>query len=187
MPVISWAHSTYWRARANTPPPPGLSGRSGYPAWQAVIITASLFGALQDYWERLLYAFGWFLKAWRGQAEPSTEHAWLMAEWDRCAMDQRCALRHVFWAVHLPEWPVAQDAVLETSHTLGFNRHEAWIKLGHALKENAGWAENAWRRLNALKLMDARTHPTVSHPDRNLLIELAYHEYGASGRGRPVH
>ncbi len=50
-----WAHSHYWAGSATPEVPPGPlgSGRGIYPAWQAVIICGSLFGALQGLYERV--------------------------------------------------------------------------------------------------------------------------------------
>lgn len=172
MPVISWAHSKYWRARANpvVAPPPSLGG---YPAWQSSVV-GSLFGSLQGLWERARYALRWGLAAWRGD--------WLLGQWDALSVDQQRAVRSAIVVLQHPAWPVAQAAVHETAHTLGFNEHQAWAQVGQAVKGHTGWAENMWRHLKALDVLQA--HP-ATNPERNLLIELAYHEYAASGRGRP--
>lgn len=181
MPVISWAHSKYWRARANpvviAPPTKG-----GYPAWQASVI-GSLFGGLQLHWERFRYAWSWFLSAWRwSQQSDGCERDWLLEQWGQLSPDRRLALRSAISVVQHPAWAIAQASVHETAHTLGFNEHQAWAIVGHAVKANRGMAENMWRHLKALQaVQDA----VGTNPERHLLIELAYHEYAASGRGRP--
>ena len=39
MPTLA-LHSQYWQTQGGAPPdPPGVSGQSGYPAWQAVILS----------------------------------------------------------------------------------------------------------------------------------------------------
>ena len=165
MPVISWGHSKYWRARPNpvVEPPPSFGG---YPLWQSSIIIGSLFGVLQAWWDRVKYAYRWYRAAWSWSA------------------DQRRAFQEVARILDSPAWPAAQAAVFATSRAERFNEYQEWAKLGNALRNHHGWAENTWRHLHAVYEIEQHCSP-MSNPDRNLLVELAYHEFAASGRGKP--
>lgn len=183
MPVVSFAHGYFWRAKANAPPPPVLT-RGGYPAWQSSVI-ASLFGALQVYWERLAYAWRFFRLAWRWSVEAyGPKYLASLEQWADLDADRRMALACAIAVMTSPAWAQAQAAVMETAHAPQFNRQHAWVALSHTMKENSGGAENAWRHMKALHLLETGV-PGLSGPVRNLLIELAYHEYAASNRGRP--
>lgn len=53
MPVIGEFHSKFWKAQGNAPAPPGVAGTIfQYPLVQSVIVSGSLFGALQALWDR---------------------------------------------------------------------------------------------------------------------------------------
>lgn len=164
MPTL-WAHRYFWRARTNIPIPPTPT-LGGYPLWQASVIAGSLVGGLQLIWERLTYAWFWMRQAWH---------------W---TPDEAHAMSAALTAVHQPEWPIARDAVYLTARAEKFNESQEWAKLGHELKTHHGWAENTWRHLHALYAVE-QAGGALSNPDRNLLVELAYHEYARSGRGKP--
>lgn len=166
MPVLSFGHSKFWRARANpvTPPAPTLSG---YPLWQASVISGSVFGMLQVLWDILRDA--------------------IRIAWDTRYLtpDQRRAVYEVLRIVRLQAWPVAQRAVYDTARLEGFHEPRAWAEVGASLRDRPHWAENTWRHMAAMKLLEDRGC-LLPNPERNLLIELAYHEYAASGRGKPT-
>lgn len=170
MPVLSFGHSKFWRARANTPAPPGpLQPFSAYPMWQASVITPALLGFLQFYWEKLVYCAKWFVWAW---ASPLTT-------------DQQRAIREAILVVQHPAWTSAQDVVFDTSRAEGFHDYMVWNVISDQMSREYGLAENMWRHQRAL-LAHRQTHPDIDNPTRNLLIELAYHEFAASGRGKPT-
>ena len=189
MPVLSLAHSKFWRPRNNVvvvgPPD---QAPAYYPAWQASVITGSILGGLQLFWERFAYACRWWLTAWRWSKEPRRVEALLgVADeaWQALTPDQRRAMTQALRVVRSPDFHKAQMAVFATSRAEKFNEHQAWSEVSDALaKGGRGVAENMWRHMHALQAITALT-PDLPNPDRNLLIELAYHEFAASGRGKP--
>ncbi len=87
------------------------------------------------------------------------------------------AVRETLRLVQHPAYAAAVAGVVETAHTTGFNRPEAWVKLSHTLHERTDWAENSWRHLNAMMVADRIVRAqgvVVSNPDLNLMVELAY-------------
>lgn len=80
-----------------------------------------------------------------------------------------------------PAYPVAQAAVRKTATTLGFNRPEAWQGLSRQMKASPGYAENIYRHMQACQWTKAEAPSTLTNPDCNLLVELAYHEFGLRG------
>jgi hypothetical protein len=168
VPVLSLAHSKFWRQRANPVVPALPFVIHGYPAWQASVI-GFLVGGLQAYWERFVYAFRWFRWAWRCPL----------------SVDQQRALTQAIAVVQSPAWRDAQAVVFDTSRAEGFHDYNVWNHVSEALAQDIGWAENMWRHMRAM-LAHRQAHPTLDNPTRNLLIELAYHEFAASGRGKPT-
>lgn len=80
-----------------------------------------------------------------------------------------------------PAYPIAQDAVRRTARTLGFNRPEAWQGLSRQMKTSPGSAENTFRHMQACQWTRAEAPSTLTNPDCNLLVELAYHEFALRG------
>lgn len=181
MPVLSFAHSKFWRQRANpVAPPPVLFG--GYPLWQSSVVVGSLIGGCQLFYERLCSALRWFRWGWSHPYTPE------MQQWaDTVAAltpDQRLAVEEAARVVRLPQWATARDAVFATSRAEKFNEYQEWAKLGNALRNSRGMAENTWRHLHACHaLRDEQM--ALGNPTLNLMVELAYHEFAASGRGKP--
>lgn len=181
MPVLSFAHSKFWRQRANPVAPPPVSF-GGYPLWQSSIILGSLMGVCHGVYERLASAVRWFLWGW---SHPYTAQACAWAETVAgLTPDQHIAVNEAARLVRSPEWAAARDAVFATSRAEKFNEYQEWAKLGNALRHNRGLAENTWRHLHACHALDA-VRADIGNPSLNLLIELAYHEFAASGRGKP--
>ena len=172
MPVQSWAHAAYWRRKNNTPALVGPSIAS-YPAWQSAVFVGSIVGACQYWFERLVFACRWARVAW-GWAHPSKG----------LTTDQRRAIVQAARVVDSPAWALAQQAVAATAKADKMNERQEWMKIGEALRgqQALGVAENMWRHMHAYW---ALYHEPLTNPDRNLLIELAYHEFAASGRGKP--
>jgi len=80
-----------------------------------------------------------------------------------------------------PAYPIAQQAVRKTATTLGFNRPEAWQGLSRQMKSSPGYAENIYRHMQACQWTKAEAPSTLTNPDCNLLVELAYHEFALRG------
>jgi len=78
-----------------------------------------------------------------------------------------------------PAYPKAKEAVEKTAQTLGFNRPEAWQQLSRQMKADPGTAENVYRHLQACQWTKQEAPSTLTNPDCNLLVELAYHEWAA--------
>jgi len=190
MPVLSIGHSKFWKQRSNPVQAAGpVQGVGNYPAWQSsVIVCASLLGGLQLLWERVAYACRWCLLAWRWSKEPRRVEALLGVSgeaWATLSADQRRAMTQALRIVRSPLFPAAQAMVFNTSRAERFHEHQAWNAVSTSLAAaGQGHAENIWRHLHAVEAFRV-LHPEMSNPDRHLLIELAYHEFAASGRGKP--
>lgn len=169
MPVQSWGHSQYWSVFSTVvpPPPTPIISRGGYPGWQASVI-GSLFGAIQVQLVALWAEIRWYLRLIRRVR----------------ALDarQQVALAAAFHALEHPGFPAALTAVQETAVTLGFNRPEAWKPYSHAIKASPKRAENIFRHLRACEQTKAALGSTLSNPECNLLVELAYHAFARKGR-----
>jgi hypothetical protein len=99
-------------------------------------------------------------------------------------MRRRAVVLTALDALEHPAFPLAQSAVKKTATTLGFNRPEAWKELSRELKGSAGHAENAFRHLEACRLVRANLmDSTVTNPEMHLIVELAYHAFTVKPRG----
>lgn len=172
MPVVGEFHTKYWAGSDTTAPAGRPVGQPGYPMWQSggnSIVLGSLFGGLAPWWERF-----WDRVCWWWRVQPR-----VMA----LRPDERAVLVRVLDGLDHPAYPVAGLAVRKTATTLGFNRAEAWIDLGRALKRSPGEAENTYRHLEACRLMRANLlSSTVTNPQGHLIVELAYQGFAAKGR-----
>jgi len=162
MPTL-WAHQNYFNNSSTVVPQALADSGGGYPRWQASVIAVGVFpGQLQVLWERLI---AW-LRSWRRRQAP------LVLVPPQSTLIQRIeALR-----TH-PAYPHALQAVQQTATTLGFNRPEAWQGLSRVMKASPGVAENTYRHMRACELTRAASPSTLTNPDCNLLVELAYHEW----------
>ena len=186
-----WAQSFYWNLSDTTVPPLRLS-RGGYPAWQsaatvAMVAFAPPWSLLRPWWERLK----WSWRLWRRiRRVPATDQVLIetwIARLQAADMEQRAVLERVIWSMRPEVWSEARRCVRETAVTLGFNRPEAWIPYGRALKADPGQAENTFRHLRSVHELRATLRGTgagthLSNPDANLTIELAYQGLSAMGR-----
>jgi hypothetical protein len=172
-------HVNYWENTSTAVAPVVTSYfRPGYPAWQGGVIMGSALGGLQAKWEALRDWVRW---------------GWTVFQRTRALDPQRRAvvLRAVDALEHAA-FPLAQAAVAKTATTMGFGRPEAWTQLSRELKGSAGNAENAFRHLEACRLVRANLLlSTVTNPDLNLITELAYHGFAwksaqNTGNGRIV-
>lgn len=133
--------------------------------WQAsgFAVGSGLGGAVL-LWERFADAWGWFWTLFRRTLRYDTEQR-------RVVLKTLTALEH-------PAYGVAQHAVRKTATTLSFNRPESWIGLSRAMKSSPGNAENTYRHLEACRLTRANLlNSTVTNPQCNLIVELAYHGF----------
>lgn len=163
MPTL-WAHQTYFNNSSTVVAPTLAPSQGGYPLWQASgIAVGSLFGGLQPYWERFVL--------------------WLRAMWPRKApaVSDPVLGRAAVLLSH-PAYPFAQAAVRRTATTLGFNRPEAWQGLSRQMKSSPGHAENIYRHMQACQWTRETAGSTLTNPDCNLLVELAYHEFALKGK-----
>lgn len=93
--------------------------------------------------------------------------------------ERRAVLQRVLTAVESEAYPKAREAVRQTAQTLGFNRPEAWKDLSRHMKASQGATENTYRHLKACSLLRAQMSSTLSNPDLNLTVELAYHGFAS--------
>ena len=168
MPLKAFQRN-YW-VNSDTVVTPVKVSRSGYPGWQITVI-ASLWGATGD----------WIRAAW-GKAR------WIWSLVSRIRgldPDQQLVVLRTVDMVEHRTYPLAQSAVRQTATTLGFTRPEAWKGLSHALKRDAGSAENTFRHLHTVELLQtaARTAgSTLTNPELHFLSELAYQSFAIKGR-----
>jgi len=172
MPVQSWGHEQYWGESGSTvvPEPPGPS-RGGYPGWQAAVILPSLFGAIGAWWDAWwLWARDWWRFLRRAQALPAP---------------RRTVLLDVLQALESPQYDHARKAVRMTAVTLDFNEPRMWVNYSRAIKTQPRRAENIYRHVRAVDLLQASwretapgsTTTTLGNPIKDLLTQLAYQEY----------
>jgi hypothetical protein len=163
-----WAHTFYWEVSSTVvAPPPTASATGGYPAWQGGVVMGSGFGAIVA---MVLDWLSCLVTIMRGYYKLGTE-------------DRAVVTRTMTYLAH-PAYPVARLAVRKTSKTLGFNRPEAWKELSRELKSDPKHAENAFRHLEACRLVRANLlNSTVTNPELHLITELAYHGFTVNPRG----
>lgn len=189
-----WAHRFYWSSRvAGTDPTAGAGGGGGYPAWESAVIAhtfGSGLGVLQGLYERAVWWGGWVRRLW--SLSPS-ERVYLDVQYEAwrhpapvmpttsATMDLpqegAAIVARVTTLLQSPEYAAARSAVRDTAMTLGFRDAQYWAKIGAQLRDRPHWAENMWRHLHAMAALDATRAAPRSNPDKNLLIELAYHGY----------
>lgn len=162
MPIGAWAHSHYWRFSNG----PGVvlgggGGNNGYVPWQTTPLLGSLFGGLQAWYERVR-------DVWR-----------LYQRVKDFGPDRWAALERVCALLAAPEYDVARASVKDTALLLGFNKPEAWLSLKRDLQKRPDFTENLFRHVRAMRTLDEQQPNTLSNPEKNLLIELAYHGYAA--------
>jgi hypothetical protein len=164
MPAAGEFHRYFWGRRNSTGIRPSLAAsRGGYPIWQASVIAGSLFGAIGAWWEVWWTRLLWHLRiARRLHQMPS---------------DARDVAHAVIDVLGSPAFPLAQQAVQQTAITLDFNRESAWRDYSRTLKADQGRMQNVYRHLRAMALLREAVSSTLSNPDQNLLIELAYVDY----------
>lgn len=172
MPVQSWGHSQYWGDSGSTfiPPPPGPS-RGGYPGWQAAVVAPSAFGAIGAWWDDWTdWIAGWVRFMRRVHRLPDA---------------RRLVLLDVLQALESPIYDHARTAVRQTATTLGFNRPEVWVDYSRAIKGTPRRAENIYRHVRAVDLLQeawcatqpGSTATRLTNPQKDLYTQLAYAEY----------
>ena len=224
----AWAHEFYFNNSSTAVAPVLAAGAGGYPLWQAGVITPSLLGGLQVYWERIAWWGRLFRKVWRlprslhsaldllvdgllvpvghvatvAQAYPvavsgkvqrrsgivcrqptTIKKPTLLQRWTapkvKDAPAEKSAPTALLRAAMLlehPAYPVALEAVKRTRETVGFHKPESWQGLSRQMKASPGAAENIFRHMHACQYTRSHAPSTLSNPDCNLLVELAYHE-----------
>jgi hypothetical protein len=147
-------------------PPAASPFRGGYPPFQVSAVSLGIgLGGAVIFYERVSDWLRW---------------AWLMVRRSyRFNAEQRAIVLKTLDAIEHPAFPIAGKAVRKTATTLGFNRPEAWKELSRELKGSAGHAENAFRHLEACRLVRANLiDSTVTNPEMHLIVELAYQGFG---------
>lgn len=170
MPLVGEFHTKYWENSDTATTPVVVNRFVGfYPAWQGGVVLGSLFGGTVPFFERC-----WDRLSWWWKAQPRVM---------RLDPEARLVLLKTLDAIEHPAYPIARSAVRKTATTLGFNRPEAWKELSRELKGSAGHAENAFRHLEACRLVRANLlNSTVTNPECHLIVELAYQGFGARGK-----
>lgn len=167
MPTL-WAQEFYFNNSSTVVAPTLEASPGGYPRWQASVIAVGSFpGQLHTLWERCGAWVQALVRRFRRQRPEVSS--------DPVEAKVQALLNH-------PAYPFAQAAVRQTATTLGFNRPEAWTGLSREMKADPGRAENVFRHLRACSVVRATAPSTLTNPDCNLLVELAYHEFAAKGR-----
>lgn len=187
MPTVGPFHGFYWNFSDTNVAPVAPTGRGGYPGWQAsVTATAVVFwpplSAIQPWIDRLRWAWQTWRFVWRHAQD---ERVWLdtwLTRLAACDPEQRAVLERVILAMSDARWPVARQAVRTTATTLGFADPQAWIPYGRELKSDPGRAENVYRHQKAMRHLRDAYSSTLTNPQQNLVIELAYQGLSAMGR-----
>lgn len=169
MPLQGEFHTFFWE-NSDTSVAPVRVTRGGYPVWQASVITLGFgFGGLLPWWERLIDRLGWFWLVFRRTV--------------RLDRERRLTVIKVIEALEHATYPTAQRSVRKTATTLGFNRPESWKELSRSLKSEPGQAENAFRHLEACRLVKVnQVTSTLTNPQLHLMVELAYQGFGILGK-----
>ena len=167
MPTVGIFHTNYWAQSIDVPIRKTFGG---YPMWQTAAVTlGSGFGGMLPFWERAVDRVKWTWFVLR--------HTW------RYDPERRAAVVKVLHGLEHDAFPVAQKAVRKTATTLGFNRPEAWKELSRELKGDPGKAENAFRHLEAARLVRANyLGDPLPNPVLALTVELAYQAYAWRGK-----
>lgn len=181
MPVLSWAHSQYWQFDDGVAAPVPVS-RAGYPAWQGGVLTGSMFGAIQRWWEFAVFAWRW---AKRLKALSVHDQLWLAEHLTDLASlkgDRRLVLTHTMKVLQSPHYPLAREAVRSTATTLGFNKPTEWAKVGARHRGDIKLAENTWRHMEAMDRFHIAVNEPLPNTYKNFMVELAYQGYALKPR-----
>lgn len=161
MPTFLIFHTNYWEFSDTNITPVVTAKSAGYPAWQASVITPSLFGIIGAWIDTWMVRWRW----WKAFA-PKVH---------RLTLERRDVLVHVLDLLGSDTYTSARQAVRKTATTHGFNRPDAWMDLRRSLKDSPGQAENVFRHLEAMRLLK-RDHQgsSFTNPTAHLVTELAY-------------
>jgi len=166
MPTIGLFHTNYWEFSDTNFPHPSTTVGGGYPAWQAGVITPSLFGIIGAWIDT-----HWSLLKW---------HWRLATRVHRLSKESRALTMRVLDAIESPSYPKAQAAVRKTATTLGFMKEPNRSEVIKYMKETEGRIENVYRHLHACRTLQETAGSTLTNYDQNLLTELAYHGFTIS-------
>lgn len=161
MPTIGLFHAAFqWNFSDTNAAPVHTSLGGMYPQWQVNVITPSLFGVIG---------------AW-------IDTHWAMVKWQwrlarrvhKLPRESKAVLLRTLFELESPAYASAQAAVRKTATTLGFANPEAWIELKREMRSDPGRMENTFRRLHACRLLRDTANSTLTNPEQNFLVELAY-------------
>ena len=168
MPLKAFQRN-YW-LHSDTVVQPVRVSQGGYPGWQISVI-ASLWGAVGDYLTATWGAWSW---------------VWALVRRIRgLDRDRQLVILRTLDLVEHRTYPLALSAVRQTATTRGFHDPQAWKPLSHALKGDRGQAENTFRHLNAVNLLQNAARSagsTLTNPELHCLSELAYQSFAIRGR-----
>lgn len=183
MPTGALAHIAYWEGSGDVPVVVPPVTRPGYPGWQAGVVCASLLGGLQAWYERWreLYRIARLMASWAPRGRLFIEQ--YGEQFAACTAEQRAVLVTTLATMQSPDFTLAKAAVRTTATTSGFNKPVAWTRLSHQLHVRYDWAENCWRHLDAMRQLDDAKTTTMTNPQKNLMVELAYQAYAINPRG----
>ena len=181
MPVQGWGHSHYWAGTTEVILPSTEAG-AAYPMWQASVITPSLFGGLQAGWEAgseqvKSWAY-WLARLWRLPPDTRLHLGALADRLEALGPEKRIAIEQAIEAIEQDGYEAAVKAVGDVAVTPGMRERHVWVNISRKIHEWPGWSENMYRHLDAAdraKRSIREAGSTISNPDLNLMVELAYH------------
>jgi hypothetical protein len=168
VPVVGAFHTFYWENSDTRVTPVSVGGPGGYPNWQASVVAASLLGALGAWLDVRIAQAQWLYR--------------FVRRLYRLEPERRAVLVHTLDTLERPTFQTARIVVRETAQTLGFNQPGAWKDLGRALKEDMGRSENTFRHLRAMQRLRDLAGSTLTNPEQNFLVELAYQGFALKGK-----
>lgn len=135
--------------------------------WQAGVIVASGFGALQAWWDRVVRQWQW------GARMLALDH------------EQQAVIERVIATMQGPWWDPAKQKVRICATTPKFHQAAQWVDYGRALKANAGQAQNVFRHIKVVHELHAdaaQSQQALTNPEAHLVTELAYQGMASIGR-----
>ena len=182
MPTIAAFHAKFWRARANSPPPPGTATSWMYPGVQSVVTLHTVFAWvplawIRPLWARLTTEVRWLWRLHQATAGERQMIAMSLA----CDVEQRAVVVRVLHVLQGETWPRAQAEVRTCATSPKFHQPEHWVSYSRIVKSNPGQAQNVWRHMRVVQAIQA-TDPTLTNPEAHLAAELAYQGLAAQGR-----
>jgi len=166
MPTVGLFHTNYWEFSDTNFPHPSTTVGGGYPAWQAAVVTPSLFGILGAWIDARLALVKWH---WR-----------LATRVHGLSKESRAVVLRTLDTLESADYPKAQAAVRKTATTLGFMKEPNRSEVIKYMKATEGRIENVYRHLHACRTLSETAGSTLANYQQQLFVELAYHGYTIS-------